>query len=144
MTDSDESAVALTTPAVMLHGRALREVYFLAATGLRSVERHCGAKGQVPEPGLRELVESIGRTVAADRAMTRERRDAMTAAIASADSQDSIPIDSSEAGRILGLSKRQTQRIARSLDGTLVGGRWLFDRSTVESYAAQRDADHVA
>ncbi|WP_157139202.1 hypothetical protein [Mycobacterium xenopi] len=43
-----------------------------------------------------------------------------------------------QAAPLLGLSKRQTQRLAADLDGQLVDGRWLFPASTVHDYAQGR------
>lgn len=47
-------------------------------------------------------------------------------------------ITAEQAAVLLGRSKRQVTRIARSdLDGRLIGGRWLFDRAVVTEYAEQ-------
>jgi helix-turn-helix protein len=45
------------------------------------------------------------------------------------------PITAAQAAAILGLSRRQVQRIARTLDGRIVCGRWLFNKQTVIDYA---------
>lgn len=47
-------------------------------------------------------------------------------------------ISAQQAAQLLGLSKRQAQRLAADLDGEIVGGRWLFRRSVVEQYANER------
>ena len=44
-------------------------------------------------------------------------------------------ITAAQAATILGRSRRQVQRIATSLGGRIVCGRWLFNRQTVEEYA---------
>jgi len=44
-------------------------------------------------------------------------------------------ITAAQAGAILRRSKRQVQRIATSLDGQIICGRWLFNRQTVLDYA---------
>jgi excisionase family DNA binding protein len=44
-------------------------------------------------------------------------------------------ISAHEAAQILGISKRQVQQLAADLDGQIIGGRWLFERETVETYA---------
>jgi hypothetical protein len=46
-------------------------------------------------------------------------------------------ISADEAAQILGLSKRQTLRLAVALQGELISGRWLFQRETVKTYAAE-------
>jgi hypothetical protein len=58
-----------------------------------------------------------------------------------AEGAQSVPdvwIGSREAGEILGLSKRQTNRIAENLGGDLVDGRRRFRKSVVEAYAEER------
>ncbi|MDO3647681.1 hypothetical protein [Nocardia mangyaensis] len=51
-------------------------------------------------------------------------------------------IDVRAAAEILGRTTRQVRRLAASLDGVRVGDRprWVFQRSVVEEYAAERDA----
>jgi hypothetical protein len=44
-------------------------------------------------------------------------------------------IDAREAARMLGISKRQAQRLGHDLDGLIVGGRWVFKKATVVEYA---------
>jgi len=44
-------------------------------------------------------------------------------------------ITAAQAGAILRRSKRQVQRIATSINGQIVCGRWLFNRQTVLDYA---------
>jgi hypothetical protein len=54
--------------------------------------------------------------------------------------QDEL-ITAKEAAEVLGCTKRQCQRIAPDLNGQLIGGRWLFNRSAVVEYAeGKRDA----
>lgn len=43
-------------------------------------------------------------------------------------------ITAKEAADMLGCSKRQVQRIASDLDGSIVGGRWLFSYAAVNDY----------
>lgn len=44
-------------------------------------------------------------------------------------------ISAREAANILGLSKRQTQRLATDLDGRLIDARWVFPLTAVNDYA---------
>lgn len=44
-----------------------------------------------------------------------------------------MPVE--DAARALGLSKRQTRRLAPTLGGRLIGGRWLLDAQAVAEYA---------
>jgi Helix-turn-helix domain len=50
-------------------------------------------------------------------------------------------ISAYEAAQILGISKRQVQRLAADLDGEIVAGRWLFKRETVQTYAKGQRED---
>lgn len=54
--------------------------------------------------------------------------------------QDSEPerIGSAQAAQLIGCTRRHISRIATSLDGQLVVGRWTFDRATVIEYAQAR------
>jgi hypothetical protein len=47
-------------------------------------------------------------------------------------------IGAREAADILGMSKRQVQRLAADLDGQIIDGRWLFKERTVLTYAEAR------
>lgn len=47
-------------------------------------------------------------------------------------------VTASEAATIIGLSKRQTTRLAQELDGEIIGGRWLFPLQAVAEYAEGR------
>lgn len=49
-------------------------------------------------------------------------------------------ISAREAANILGLSKRQTQRLATDLDGRLIGARWVFPLQCVTEYAEAKNA----
>ena len=52
--------------------------------------------------------------------------------------QYNVWITAAQAAPLLGLSKRQTQRLAADLGGQLIGGRWLFNQETVREYAGER------
>jgi hypothetical protein len=47
-------------------------------------------------------------------------------------------IDAQEAARMIGISKRQAQRLAHDICGLLIGGRWVFNKATVAEYAEAR------
>jgi hypothetical protein len=44
-------------------------------------------------------------------------------------------IDAREAARMLGISKRQAQRLGHDLNGLIIGGRWVYRKATVLEYA---------
>ncbi|MEZ0382170.1 helix-turn-helix domain-containing protein [Mycobacterium sp. pW045] len=58
--------------------------------------------------------------------------------ISAVPTQSDVWITAREAADILGVSKRQAQRLHADLDGQLIGGRWLFKRETVQEYAHER------
>ena len=53
---------------------------------------------------------------------------------------DSTYIDSAEAAELLGLSRRQVQRLANGLDSVRVGSIWMLRRATVLAHKARREA----
>ncbi|BCO47757.1 hypothetical protein [Mycobacterium intracellulare] len=104
----------------------IRWLYYLAGAAIRDRElnqRHV-------TPCLRALFNR------AETAMSRSRHESSCEAEQSKD----VQITAREAAAILGLSKRQCQRLAADLDGQLVDGRWQFGRSTVVEYAKERNA----
>lgn len=115
--------------AVVLSGPALADTYYLICAGIRYTRRN----GYTPDR-FRALQNTLGAAAAA--AHTGHRDDAPTPTPAHSPQEDLI--GAQEAAHMLGLSKRQVQRIARSLDGRLAGGRWVFDRAAVAAYHAHR------
>lgn len=118
--------------AVVLSGPALADTYYLICAGIRYTRRN----GYTPDR-FRALQETLGNAAAA-AAHPRHRDDAPTPEIAHSPPDELI--GAQEAAHMLGLSKRQVQRIARSLDGRLAAGRWVFDRAAVAAYHAHRKA----
>jgi hypothetical protein len=51
-------------------------------------------------------------------------------------------ITTSEAAEILGMSRRQAQRLSADLGGRIVGATWVFSKSSVIEYAEERSAGH--
>jgi len=76
--------------------------------------------------------------------MSRERHDDTTSSDVAPDSGsvvcegDGRPLSTADAAELLCVGVRQVQRLAPLLDGFVVGGRWVFDRSAVLAYDAQR------
>lgn len=44
-------------------------------------------------------------------------------------------VSARQAANIIGLSRRQVQRISADLDGRIIDGRWLYPLDTVRAYA---------
>lgn len=114
--------------AVLLQGRGV-EVAFLAAA---ATERVLTERGQPVPRGLPEL------TAALRAAVSPTRRSDVARDTDSARS-DHDRITAHEAAKVLGVTTRSVQRLARTLDGRKVAGRWTFDRDLVAEYRALRD-----
>lgn len=103
----------------------LHAAYYCASALIRSRKR-------TGEPIPSWLRQHHARLDAEIRRMSRAGHESLS------DTEELHPMDdlitAREAGEILGVSKRQTQRLAADLDGQIVGGRWLFSRSAVAEY----------
>lgn len=114
--------------------RQWRHALFCAAEELRA--RQAG-KPPGPQPWNAELLRALELEIA----VSESGRD-------SADAQQDSEVDrwitARQAADILGLSKRQTQRLAADLQGERVDGRWQFRRSTVMAYAEGREDGRLA
>jgi hypothetical protein len=109
----------------------VRAAYFCVSTVLRN----CRLRGEpIPQP-LRDLNDRLLAEVQAP--MSRSRQELDTAG-AELDSDRQIGV--AEAALILGWSKRQVQRRATDLDGEIVGGRWIFQKSVVVELEGVCDA----
>lgn len=107
-------------------GDELRAAYACAAEVLR-VRR---LKGEPVPPWLQAHYRQLDIKVMASRSGHETDCGAE-------ESDSEVWISAREAGQILGRSKRQVSRIAASLDGEMVDGRWLFRRQTVVEYAEE-------
>lgn len=123
--------------AVLLQGGAVLDVLALADRGIRLTTRVDGIN---PPARVLELLDVLRQAAADLRDGTAQRRQAAVAELA--DRTDSTAwIGSEEAAELLGLSVRQVQRLASSLEAVRGPGRvWLFDPLTVEAYAADRES----
>jgi len=118
------------TNAVILTGPALVDAYYLINAGIRYTRRN----GITPHR-FQALQNALGTAVA--KAQPGPCDVAPTPKPAPSEQEELI--GAREAATILGLSKRQVQRIAHSLDGRLAAGRWVFDRNAVQAYRAHRE-----
>lgn len=106
----------------------LRQLLYCAATELRA---RAQGKPPGPQPWLAKLVHRLELEVAVSE--SRHVSDGETA-----QSNTEVRISAREAATMLGISKRQVQRLAADLDGEIIDGRWLFRRPTVNEYAEGR------
>ncbi|MDV6292244.1 helix-turn-helix domain-containing protein [Rhodococcus aetherivorans] len=114
--------------AVVITGPALADAYYLITAGMQYAHRSGYSTTR-----FKPLQEALGAAVA----QSRTRHNDVAPPPIDTDCTPEL-IDVTEAAHMLALSKRQVQRIARSLDGRIIGGRWLFDRNAVSDYANQR------
>ncbi|RFZ48240.1 hypothetical protein MSS2_04756 [Mycobacterium marinum] len=104
----------------------LRAAYYCAA----EVIRHRRRTGQPLPDWLRRHYAALDAAVL----MSRSRHESESVPAQLGQEQ----ITAQEVADMLGCSKRQTLRLAADLDGRIVGGRWLFPRSAVGQYVAER------
>jgi hypothetical protein len=122
--------------AVLIEGEeALRYLKFAQLALVRKLERD----GLKPHPELTAIADA---TCAALQSMSQVGQvDGSDEVVAQECSPDEL-IGTVEAAQILGVTRRQAVRLARSLDGQqLPNGTWVFRRGAVEDYRkARRDA----
>ncbi len=134
-----QPAVQKFGSAVMLQGTALLEARSLLLLGARVRERRDAI---VLSPQMRHLLVLISEAVGED-AMSPQRRGDVASGPDPAESEFLLAgsfQDSAAAATVLGVSRRQTQRLAAAGLGRKVGRTWLLDRESVELYAAERYA----
>ncbi|WP_157695085.1 hypothetical protein [Nakamurella panacisegetis] len=118
-------------PAIVITGLALLDARRLITRGIQAGRRD----GIQPHPRLQRLMAALDDALEADAVSRNGHHDVAETdplpALAAAPDQ----IGTREAANILGLSSRQVQRIARSLEGHRTPSRhWTFDRTAVEAY----------
>jgi hypothetical protein len=113
---------------VVLSGEALRD----ALDGLLIAHRARSLSGLPTSPHLRALALALSTAVAASG-----QTDVRTTPVV----RPSIlqPMAIREAAELLGLSLRQTRRLAPKLGGDRVSGRWLLDRQAVNEHMEGRE-----
>jgi len=129
-------AVQQLGSAVLLRGPAVVDVWRLVALGIRAANRD--------GIGLARVTH-LQAVLAAAAAEVRAASDCGHADVAQlpgrAVSDPSEPLTTREVAAMLGLSTRQTQRMANTLDARkLRCGRLLFDHGAVDAYLAARKA----
>lgn len=105
----------------------VRAAYYCASEVLRSRR----LRGQPVPPWLAALVGRLDDEVRASR--TRQEIVGEQPQL-----EPKAWIGSAEAAALLGWSRRQVQRRAADLDGSRIGGRWLFREAVVIEYAEGR------
>jgi hypothetical protein len=117
-----------------LTSRQWRQVLFCTAEELRA--RRAGKA-----PGVQPWNAELVRAVELELAVSESGHDSV------GDQQHWEAdrwITARQAADILGLSKRQTQRLAADLEGHRVDGRWQFRQSTVMNYTEGRQDGRAA
>ena len=122
--------------AVLLQEEAVLQVL----TALGVYERSLKANGAQPSPRLLGLQRAFALAALAVHAQNGDvsqvrQRDA-TLDASQPDSTQTAQIGTREAAQMLGVTTRQVQRLAATLDGRrLANGHIIFDRLAVQSYA---------
>jgi len=120
---------------VLLQGPAVLDVWQLVALGVRAAKRDGIALARVA------VLQGVLAAAAAEvRAASECGHGDVAQEPTRALSDPSEPLTTREVATMLGLSPRQTQRMARTLDARqLRSGRLLFDRGAVDAYLIERN-----
>lgn len=130
--------------AVLLQGQALAEVRHLLAIGLRERERR---DAMPPSSGLRFLLAVISEAIAEGELLMsspRHRSATLHAALTDSPMEEAMAeMTSDQVAAVLGVGRRQAQRLAGSIGSRRLGGVLVFDAGAVQSFAASRQRkDH--
>ena len=110
----------------MTADKLLHAAYYCAAAEIRSRRRN----GTPIPDWLRDHYSVLDRAI---RFPATQPRQQSGSGLPQSDHLDRF-ISAAQAAVILGWHTRQVQRRANDLDGTRVGGRWLFRLADVENY----------
>ncbi len=110
---------------VVLSGDALRAALDCAVIAIRTRQRN----GQ-PTRSYQALADQLAGAMSATG--QSDGRQPGTCDAAPVQLSPDMPL--AEAARELGLSERQTRRLARRLGGQKIGGRWLLDSAAVREH----------
>jgi Helix-turn-helix domain len=138
MTGKSPPPVQVWPGVVLLQGQALADMYFLASAGIR--EAHHNGYPVDRFKGIQRAIQDAGmsRSRHGDVADEAEEQDC--------DGQDDDEwIDVTAAADLLGLSRRQVQRLAKERGlGKRRGSSWTFSRSLVLAHKQFREEErHV-
>ena len=135
MTTVAVPAVQRLGSAVLLQGPAVVDVWHLVALGVRAARRDGIGLARVDH-----LQAVLAAAAAEVRATSGTGQCDVAQVPARATCNPSEPLSTREAADLLGLSPRQTQRIARTLAARqLRSGRLIFDRGAVDAYLIERN-----
>jgi hypothetical protein len=130
--------VEVLGPAVILRGAGLVELLYLAMAGARS-RKHLNGVDINRE--TRVLLQSLTDAAVNGGWMASPRHDDGALEVIPSQSEVLDEISKKEAAVLLGLSHRQTQRLAFDIGARRVGGALVLDRGAVMAYAAERRAN---
>lgn len=138
MTPGDVDRVPPPTPAVQVLGAGLVLQGSAVLNTLRAVKSLIRAHQReqiAPPPEVVALLRACERAAENLTAMSESRQCDTTSTLAQQDSS-SQHIGTKEAAAMLGVTQRQAQRLAATLDGRRLASRaWVFDRDAVAAYA---------
>jgi len=128
-------AVQQLGSAVLLQGPAVVDVWHLVALGVRAAQRDGIGLARVDH-----LQAVLAAAAAEVRATSGTGQCDVAQVPARATCDPSEPLTTREAAAMLGLSTRQTQRMARTLGARqLRSGVYVYDRGAVDAYLIERN-----
>jgi hypothetical protein len=128
-------AVQVLGAGLLLQGSAVLN----ARRAVRSLIRAHQREQIAPPPEVVALLSACERAAENLEAMSASRHGDTTSSPAQQDSP-SQHIGTKEAAAMLGVTQRQAQRLAATLDGRrLASGVWVFDRDAVAAYLRARN-----
>ncbi|WP_432886793.1 hypothetical protein ACQPYH_04175 [Kribbella sp. CA-245084] len=113
--------------ALLVHGRAVVTLYWLARSAADTVSRRDGIAQSAEVRSLLTALESAARQVRSSAVPASEFRRSVPEATCEPDDET----DSREVARMLGCSTRYVRYRAVELGGRKRAGRWLFSRRQI-------------
>jgi hypothetical protein len=125
--------IALGGGQILLRGAVVIDCWRAVSSAIRNAQRRDGLN---PPARLITLERLLAQE--AQLATASGRLDVLGSTFLPPFPQDVEVIDTTKAGRLLGLSGRQVRRLARELGGRKVAGCWAFDSMIVAAIAAEK------
>lgn len=129
-------AVQRLGSAVLLQGPAVHDLAYLVGLGLRY---RSTVDGTAPAQHHLQLLSLLADM--AEATLTPDVREQGTSDVRSEVGSSDLKVkrvDTAAAARLLGITTRQTRRLASHLGGRRVKGNWSFDRAAVVAEAQRR------
>ncbi|KAA1243112.1 helix-turn-helix domain-containing protein [Mycobacterium simiae] len=129
---SGDGLTVINGCAVILSGHMLR----VARDAVLIAERARRANGLPTSRAYQELAQALNAALSVTR-----QNDVAQSAVLQHYPQTTPTVTVEQAAAALGLSRRQTQRLAPRLGGRLIGGRWLVDEQALREHLEGKSCD---